>query len=144
MRKKKRCDNCFLLTLYIFFLILLLLGVLINSHVVIINGGKMPVKTTNPNLKGVGFEKEFIIFQNNNEVKFWFLADIIKIGSAYISIGDIFCFCAFALFLYIQFYYLKTHTFFIRLIRQLKKPNFSNTTYQPTYKKIHFNLAFIL
>lgn len=56
-----------------------------NLAVITFNGGKMPVKIYHEYLDS---DRHFA-FTDNNEVQNWWLADVIKIGYYYVSIGDI-------------------------------------------------------
>lgn len=63
-------------------LVILIIGINFNAIVTNSNQGKMPVKNGNST-------KTHISYQNNNEVKYWYLSDIIKLPYLAMSIGDV-------------------------------------------------------
>ena len=62
-------------------LVILIIGINFNAVVTNSNQGKMPVKN------GHSTETHFS-YQNNSEVKYWYLSDIIKLPYITMSIGD--------------------------------------------------------
>lgn len=67
------------------FLVILILGGLLNVIAVSSNGGKMPVYTKDSLEEG----KKHFYFSDKNEVNEFYLTDIIRIKKAYFSIGDL-------------------------------------------------------
>lgn len=63
-------------------LVILIIGINFNAVVTNANQGKMPVKS--------GYStKTHVSYQNNSEVKYWYLSDIIKLPYVAMSIGDL-------------------------------------------------------
>lgn len=62
---------------------LLFIGALLNSQVILVNGGKMPVQVSLVSNKNTHFA-----FQEKDEVELYYLSDIFSFGRFNWSIGD--------------------------------------------------------
>lgn len=63
---------------------ILMMGMVFNFYAITSNDGRMPVESN------YGFDTErHFSFQNKDEVKFYYLTDIIKLPFTIVSIGDI-------------------------------------------------------
>jgi len=84
MKEINKLETLFKTQIIIVGMIVVMMGGLLNHEVVISNGNKMPV------LSGFAFETKthYGINDLNESTKGW-LGDIIKMGTLYLSIGDI-------------------------------------------------------
>jgi len=91
--------------LIILALIIFIIGIYFNFYVMINNGGKMPVKLYD---SPYDYESsKHFSFNNNEEVKFWILSDMIPIGYSRLSIGGIYIFCGIIIMVYVNLLNLK-------------------------------------
>lgn len=90
------------------YLVLVLVGTLLNFNVMMNNNGKMPVYFEYNYTSAGHFS-----FQNKSEVPYWYLSDVIPIYIGKISIGDIFIISGIFLYIWIFVGYVKS-------IRRLK------------------------
>jgi len=95
-------------------LLLLICGVCMNFQVMIANGGKMPVKLD------IDYSDEsHFSFQNNNEVEYFYFADIFNIGNTIYSLGDIIMYLS--LYLYLIFFSRFLYNNILLIIKYYKK-----------------------
>jgi len=69
-----------------FFLLILLFGSILNLYAMVLNDGKMPVKTN------ISFKEEYHFGYNDlSKIRGWILTDIFNIKNKFVfSIGDVF------------------------------------------------------
>ena len=66
-------------------ILFILLGIVLNSVVMINNNSKMPIYS----YKEVTLPDNYIAFDNFNEVKYGYLGDVFKIKNIWFSLGDV-------------------------------------------------------
>lgn len=93
--------------LILFCMALISSGSIMNFGVIIHNEGKMPVYSSQNYTT-----KEYFSFQNFSEVRYPHFADVIRVGSYVMSIGDVIIYFAFLFLIYV----LVRHKVIIRKI----------------------------
>lgn len=107
------------LMLSIWCLVFILLGASLNFIVMEQNGGRMPVKS---NFYGAISEKH-LAFQENDQVEFYFLGDIIDLRFMQVSIGDLIIICFIIALLNFSFRYRKTKKALINHMKSMENKN---------------------
>jgi len=67
-------------------IIIILLGVILNLSVIIFNDSKMPIFFKDVNTP---VNNEYVVFNNSEDINYYFLSDIFKLGRLRFSIGDV-------------------------------------------------------